>query len=91
VSEPVLRRKEDSGLVWRGFEDEVLALDTDRSIYLRLNKSGTLLWERLETGATRSELIAALTEAFAVEAEQAAADVDDFVSSCRERGLIRDA
>lgn len=91
MSEPVLRRNEDGGLVWREFEDEVLALDTDRSVYLRLNKSGTLLWERLGAGATRSELVAALTEAYAVGPDQAAADVDDFVSSCRERGLIRDA
>lgn len=91
MSEPTLRRKEDDSLVWREFEGEVLALDLNRSVYLRLNKSGALLWERLAPGATRSELIDALTGAFAVGPEQAATDVDDFISSCRERGLISEA
>ena len=91
MSEPTLRRSDDDGLVWREFEDEVLALDMERSIYLRLNRSGAMLWERLEDGATRSELIAALTDRFEVEPEEAAADVDAFIAACRERGLVRDA
>jgi hypothetical protein len=91
VTEPTLRRKDDDSLVWREFEGEVLALDLGRSVYLRLNKSGALLWERLAPGATRTELIETLVGAFPVDAEQAATDVDDFLSSCRQRGLISEA
>ena len=91
MSAPVLRRSDDDGLVWREFEDEVLALDMERSIYLRLNRSGAVLWERLADGATRSDLIAVLTDRFDVGPEEAAADVDAFVAACRERGLVRDA
>ena len=92
MDEPVLRRKNDESLAWREFEGDVLALDMQNSVYLRLNRSGALLWERLGTdGATRSELIAALMEAFPVEREQAETDVDGFLSSCRELGLVADA
>ena len=91
MSEPKLRRSEHDGLVWRVFEDEVLALDMERSTYLRLNRSGTVLWALLADGATRSQLIDALTERFEVEPDEAAADVDAFIAACRERGLLRDA
>ena len=91
MSEPTYRRREHDGLVWRVFEDEVLALDMERSVYLRLNRSGSVLWALLAERATRSELIDALTERFEVEREEAAADVDAFIVACRDRGLVRDA
>lgn len=90
MSGPVLRRNDDGSLVWREFEGEVLALDMNESVYLRLNGSGALLWRRLEHGATRDELVDALTEAYPIDRERAAADVDDFVAACRTRGLVLD-
>lgn len=63
-------------------------LDLRRSAYLTTNAAGSLLWSRLEAGATRAELIDALLAEFEVGEPQATADVDAFLSECRRRELL---
>lgn len=79
-------RKRD--LVWQNLDDEVVALDLAASTYLRINGSGALLWRQLETSATRDQLVDALAGRFDLTREQAAADVERFVGSLRDRGLL---
>ncbi|MFA5005876.1 MAG: PqqD family protein [Candidatus Izemoplasmatales bacterium] len=57
---------------------------------ITLNKTGRFLWERLEKGATRATLVAALLETYAVDAERATADVDGFLAKLREHELLLD-
>ena len=80
-----LRRE---GLTWHVAGDDIVVLDLEGSVYLKLNGSGRLLWERLAEPTTESELTAALREAYGVDAERAAADVADFLADLRRRGLL---
>jgi len=74
---------------WRYAEgDEVVALDLSDSVYLAINQSGGRLWPGLVSGATRDELIATLTDAYNIPAEDAARDVDAFIASLDERDLL---
>jgi Coenzyme PQQ synthesis protein D (PqqD) len=76
-------------LQWRYAEgDEVVALDLSDSVYLAINQSGGRLWPVLVAGATREELIATLTGAYNIPAEDAARDVDAFIASLDERDLL---
>lgn len=75
-------------LQWREVDDEIVALEGQRSRYLAANGSGALLWRMLAQGATRDELAAALMEAYGIEAEVAAADTDRFVEQLRSEGLL---
>jgi hypothetical protein len=84
-----LRLRSD-GLSWREIDEEFIVLDTEVSTYLTLNASGGVLWKRLESGATVDELIDALTVAFDVERDVAAADVKSFVDICRAKNLLAD-
>lgn len=51
----------------------------DLNVMITLNSTGRYLWERLEQGATREELIGALMQTYQVSEELARRDVDLFV------------
>jgi hypothetical protein len=77
-------------LTWSVAGDEIVVLDLKGSVYLKLNGSGRLLWERLAEGADEMELAAALVERFGISDDRAATDVATFVGDLRRRDLIMD-
>ena len=81
-------RLRDRGLEWRVLEDETIVLDLDGSRYLAINDTGTLLWPLLAQGATRAELVAAVTARWSIETRQATHDVDAFCRALDEQGLL---
>ena len=60
----------------------------DFSSIIKLSESGALLWERLEQGAGREELIAALCAEYEVDELQAGEDVDRFIEKLKEADLL---
>lgn len=75
-------------LSWRELDGEIVALDGGKSVYVATNRAGTLLWQRLAAGATREQLADELVDAFGIAADQAATDVDRFVSELETNGLL---
>ena len=63
-------------------------LDIERSHYLNLNATGCVLWLMLAEGATEHQLVDKLIEEFDVDEPTARGDVEAFVASCRENGLL---
>lgn len=55
---------------------------------LSLNETGALLWQALEKGGDREALADALTAEYAVERQQALADVDEFLTKLRSIGCL---
>jgi hypothetical protein len=89
AAEPQLKLR-GGDVAARAFKDETIVLDLRSSMYLSTNPAGTVLWRRLEQGATRAELIAALLDEFEVDAGRASTDVDAFLADCRRRDLLAD-
>lgn len=56
-----------------------------------LNDSAKILWERLQEGATRTELAYALKDTFDVTDEQAENDVKETIRILKEREMIFNA
>jgi hypothetical protein len=83
-------RLRQEGLNWREIDGEVVVLDTERSHYLNLNPTGSVLWLLLADGATLRQLLDRLMEEFDVSEQVARTDVEAFVASCRENGLLAD-
>ena len=77
-----------AGLTWHVAGDDVVVLDLERSVYLKLNGTARLLWERLAANSTDAELTAALIEAFDVDTDRAAADVRSFLAELERRDLL---
>ena len=68
-----------AGLTWHVVGDDVVVLDLKGSVYLKLNGSARVLWERLAEPCTEAELAATLVERFGIDDEQAASDVAAFL------------
>jgi hypothetical protein len=86
--EPVLRLR--GGLVTRRFEAETVVLDLRSSSYLIINPTAEFIWQHLERGATREEIVAGLMSEFEVDPQRAARDTDSFVERCRSRGFLQE-
>ena len=67
----------------------VLHMGTKR--YYSLNETGALVWQMLEGGAGRAEIVAALRHAFEVDAEAAGAAVDRLVAELAAERLLTPA
>lgn len=66
----------------------MIVLDLERSEYLLLNSSAAAVWEALERGAGRDDLVGRLCRQFRVTRERAGADVDRLLAQLREHELL---
>ena len=60
----------------------------DFSGVIKLTESASVLWQMLEKGAEREELVARLLEEYEVDDNTARDDVDRFLQKLREADLI---
>jgi len=79
-------RKED--LDWRDIADEIVALDAQGAVYLAVQGSGAVLWRLLAESTTRDGLVEALVETYGIDATRAGDDVDEFLTTLNEQGLL---
>ena len=77
-----------TGMTWQKIGDDAVVLDLDASVYLSLNSTGRLLWERLAEPCTEESLADALVEEYGIDASRAGADVAAFIGDMRTRGLL---
>lgn len=75
-------------LDWRELDGEIVALDGCEGEYLSVRGTGAIVWRLLAQSAKRERLVDALVERYGIDAQQAGTDVDAFVSSLAERGLL---
>lgn len=66
--------------------DETLNLN----VMIALNETGCFLWQLLEKGASKRELVDALLEEYHVEDAAAEADVEGFLARLKKEDLLVD-
>lgn len=88
VSNDTRLQLRSDAVAWRVVDEEIVALDLARSVYLGVNASGAALWPALVAGATRPELEAILVGRFDITPDQAVADVGAFLDGLQEHDLI---
>lgn len=55
---------------------------------ISLNETGALLYSKLTAGSSKADLISALTAEYDVAAEEAVADVSEFLAQMAELGIL---
>ncbi len=80
-------RRSDAAMA-RRVGDEIVILDVNSGQYFGLNEVGAFIWDQLESDTARETLITAVTDAYDVGTDQAAADIDALVADLDTRGLI---
>ena len=73
---------------WRELEQEVVAVDTRKSVYMAVNRSGAILWPALLEGTTFDELVERLAGSYGLDRDAAERDVDTFVRALDEQDLL---
>jgi hypothetical protein len=76
------------GVLATELSGETVLLDSASGVYFNLNESGTLIWRTLAERGSADAAVEALTSAFGVGAEQAAADVRELIEQLQVRGLV---
>lgn len=82
-----LQLRQDA-LTWHVLGSDVIVLDLEGSVYLKLNGPGRLLWERLVEPCDRDVLADALVDEYGIDRNQAVDDVAAFVDDLRGRNLL---
>ena len=65
-----------------------MALDLQQSEYFGINRTGSVLWQAVARGATRSELSGLLVERYGLDEEAAGTHVDGFVAALERSGVL---
>ena len=55
---------------------------------ITLNDTGAMLWQILEKGAEKADLVSALTAEYDVSVEEAAADIDAYIEKLANAGCL---
>ncbi|MES2494670.1 MAG: PqqD family peptide modification chaperone [Pseudomonadota bacterium] len=76
------------GLLSAAVGEELLMMSTAEGKYFNLNDVGTRIWELLAQPVSADGLVAALTAEYAIDADTARAQVTEFLTALRERGLL---
>lgn len=75
-------------VVARRVGEEYFLLTTGDATLHNIRESGVYIFEAIEKGADRDEILDGLVEEFDVGKEQAAADLDEFLRELEEKGII---
>ncbi len=75
-------------IAWNVVGDNVVVLDLATSADFSTNAAGTLLWQVLESGAGRAELLDALAKRFEVGRDIIPRDVDGFLADLDRAQLL---
>ncbi len=75
----------------RSMDDEagMVLLDLKAGKYFSLNRVGTVIWQQVEQGRPRSQILDAVRRSFDTSEDQAQADVEAFLSELQGKGLLR--
>lgn len=79
----VLRKVADSYVVV-----PVGSMTLDFNGMINLNETGAFLFEKMQEGATREELLKSLLEEYEVTEQLASADIDSFILKVKEADIL---
>ncbi len=69
-------------------KDGAIVLDIRRSRMIRLNVTGSFVLQQVEEGQTEGQIVEGLSAHFHVARKTAETDVNEFLSSLQQEGLI---
>ncbi len=80
-------------LVTRQIAGDTILVPVGKTVYdanglFVLNELGAFLWQRLEAAADEQELLDAVLAEYEVTAEEAAADISQFLTKLRKLGIV---
>jgi hypothetical protein len=87
--EPETTIARGDGWILETLGDKVVMLDPEADRYLRLNRTGSVLWNQLERPTKVEELAAGLADAEGIPVDRAQADTIAFVEQLIAHGAVQ--
>lgn len=84
--ETVIQRK--PGLLFNEIDGEIVMLSIENSEYYGLDKTGSRIWELIETPLTLKELVSKLMDEFDVDEKRCWNETTDFIVKLQEKKLL---
>jgi hypothetical protein len=81
-----LLRKES--IAWQSLDTEAVLVQLEREEVHVANPTAVVIIDALQTGATLREIVARVTNDYEIEEAQATADVETFLKTALEAGLV---
>lgn len=80
-------------LIKREIAGDTILVPVGKTVYdsnglFALNELGAFLWDRLPEANTKEDLLKAVLAEYEVTSEEAAADIDEFLSKLKTMGII---
>ncbi len=75
-------------LIWRMLDESAVIVSPQEGQVRVLNEAGTVIWQMLADGRSRSEVSNALVERYSINPAQAEKDMKQFLLELHERGLL---
>jgi Coenzyme PQQ synthesis protein D (PqqD) len=82
------RWRQGSDVAARRVDDRVVLVNLQTNHIYSLNATGSRLWELLEPGRTRDELVAQLRNEFEVEAAELERETDRLLAELEQASLV---
>jgi hypothetical protein len=82
------RWRQGTDVAARRVDDRVVLVNLQTNHIYSLNATGSRLWELLEAGRTRDELVAELGQEFGVSSETVEQDVDRLLAELEQATLV---
>ena len=75
-------------LIVQKLDAEVIILDPESSHYYAINSIGAEMMELLQQGATRDEVIAAISKKYQVALQRVGQGYDTFIEQLKEKNMV---
>jgi hypothetical protein len=75
-------------VIWREIEGEAVLLDLDKGRYYGLDEMGLQMWSLLEEYGDRQKVVSRLVDEFEVSKDRCNEDLDHFLETLAEHGLV---
>ena len=80
--------QKNSDIIWRNIIGEAVLLNPLDGSYFGLNIVGCSFWEKVDGEKTIEEIIDLLLQEYKVERDVLVSDIEEFVKSLENKGLI---
>lgn len=86
-----MKTKKGFVLMKVGIQNIVVAVDDMAEVFngmIRLNDTGAFLWEKIEKGATKKELVDEMMKEYDVTEQTALSDIENFVKTLTNADIL---
>lgn len=82
--------KLSNDIIWRKIDNEIFLINTKNNYLYELNETSSLIFEYLNNGLNKYEIIKKISELYEVDLDVLKSDVEEILANFIKEGIYRD-